>query len=1438
MSHQSSQSPVTSPFFHLAYQFLNCFLKISTVCFLHKEVYAIKQQNMESGFCYIMFRFHQYIPPQGLWYIIHCPKAPSEPLLIWRAWYSLGGASAACKASLCQRRGLQQGLSGNDSWGGMTPMDRPESCLATAQPYILPRWSSKLHEFGRVWSALPRVYFTHIKGGSDGCIQCSYKTNVPIGVTNCPHSSPYLLHETNSWTIALMSEGKKEINKNIRKRKDEEMTIQERQRKMKKERKGIKTDSVKQQIISNLENVEDLDKVEDCKQRTILMWLGLRRRARCEFFRNRFLTYLTWSAHYRQKLDTYKAKKKRPHYTVLQPCSAADAKALVKRKLATKIHYFGHVAYSCILVDFVNKICCFGKTLLVFRPKCQMRKQSRKAKILSKQALGPFFFKFLARNQTQKSRLADELNIPMQYQVSSSGCTYPLRAVTELWRMTIPNDKMGESSLTLDNFFPPLAKLATRLSYQPCSMCSSLRLTEIRTLPDARKICLPNLATCLLIYPITFPRSEHENQTSSLLLDKSKFIRLIDFFLLCEEACMKIFLSKKCFGNQGHKFLFQRCKIQIISFFSNINAARWHIPSSWISIITWISKPLGCPHNILIYTWGPLPSKIVSFFLLCFQHYLFYNFTSYKKRDQNQNRYNNVVIPSFECLLYEWHTSKENLLNCLQLTCSMLQPSYHPNSTSRLHQSWRKSGVTTEASQDFLHVNCKQLKKFFFEVTLAPGHTRTIELGGAWFKLGLTTSGQERVHIFSLQKPQTKTKQKNKITFCDHRPPWLTFLVQLNKHLMLSVPISATYGEGISCIIWNVNPCCLSSFECVAEWLEILFFFFLKKKKNEIEKDKEVRGFETPRDALKYTRTRDEDGRMRRNEGSEHHEQQFSLAVMMRGGGGGVRGPRNRRAAGRPSLLAHLPPPPPPSSSALLVGAPHRASSSSSVATSAPESASAQPVVSEQSIAQKLARRFPNAARIYVHDVSGIFRSPGLPFFFWSRLGLDPRPALPDSLKKVVDIAFAGLNQIKQHQMIHATLALEIPRIHGLQVRPYFHPSILCLLSKLDTSSCIFAPRPRIITPIRLLDYPSSLLGSPFHPQQKHSLACCLFFVSSQPSFSSSHPHQEQKKNKDNILLLAITNNLKTKQEGHSCRTLFLFFFGLGGRITTKAHDGKLTTNYHSSVSIATTAISRRRHPHCLCGHPYCPVKWQKQGQLSTKVLPQQHVSDRDKDLFMGLLKEMNQKNCVIDKTVPPRPPCYPHSIDSRTLAAIDSHSLPHQPDSSGLYFPTENLFYPTLLQHPLKPLESPNNCFRLSTHLISAVSLCHHPSAFHQNFRAAPQKLSFETASTPANTPQCLYKGDQGGFRCTSGKAAQKHSMRWGFSYLQKRRKNVIICNKGLFMALPHNSIIHVYLNHCWIHVPKLIEEKWENFNHKIQQKNLVMHIFYINGKVFACVQ
>ncbi|KNZ56312.1 hypothetical protein VP01_2436g2 [Puccinia sorghi] len=56
------------------------------------------------------------------------------------------------------------------------------------------------------------------------------------------------------------------------------------------------------------------------------------------------------------------------------------------------------------------------------------------------------------------------------------------------------------------------------------------------------------------------------------------------------------------------------------------------------------------------------------------------------------------------------NTAKKNLINYMQLTCNMLQPSFYSNSTSWLNHFWSMVGGTTEASWDFLHVNCRQHK--------------------------------------------------------------------------------------------------------------------------------------------------------------------------------------------------------------------------------------------------------------------------------------------------------------------------------------------------------------------------------------------------------------------------------------------------------------------------------------------------------------------------------------------------------------------------------------------------------------------------------------------------------------------------------------------------------------------------------------------------------
>ncbi|KNZ51180.1 uncharacterized protein VP01_4059g1, partial [Puccinia sorghi] len=61
----------------------------------------------------------------------------------------------------------------------------------------------------------------------------------------------------------------------------------------------------------------------------------------------------------------------------------------------------------------------------------------------------------------------------------------------------------------------------------------------------------------------------------------------------------------------------------------------------------------------------------------------------------------------------------KNFLSGLQLTCSMLQPSFHPNSTC-LHVDWLNNsgrmGVTPKSSLEFLHVNFRLLSKCFFAV--------------------------------------------------------------------------------------------------------------------------------------------------------------------------------------------------------------------------------------------------------------------------------------------------------------------------------------------------------------------------------------------------------------------------------------------------------------------------------------------------------------------------------------------------------------------------------------------------------------------------------------------------------------------------------------------------------------------------------------------------
>ncbi|KNZ49168.1 hypothetical protein VP01_516g3 [Puccinia sorghi] len=68
-------------------------------------------------------------------------------------------------------------------------------------------------------------------------------------------------------------------------------------------------------------------------------------------------------------------------------------------------------------------------------------------------------------------------------------------------------------------------------------------------------------------------------------------------------------------------------------------------------------------------------------------------------------------IESYTTPHVSWNCNK-NSLNCQQLTCSMLEPSFHPKSSSWLNDSWRKFGVTIKASRKFLHVNCRQLSNF------------------------------------------------------------------------------------------------------------------------------------------------------------------------------------------------------------------------------------------------------------------------------------------------------------------------------------------------------------------------------------------------------------------------------------------------------------------------------------------------------------------------------------------------------------------------------------------------------------------------------------------------------------------------------------------------------------------------------------------------------
>ncbi|KNZ44159.1 hypothetical protein VP01_944g3 [Puccinia sorghi] len=75
-----------------------------------------------------------------------------------------------------------------------------------------------------------------------------------------------------------------------------------------------------------------------------------------------------------------------------------------------------------------------------------------------------------------------------------------------------------------------------------------------------------------------------------------------------------------------------------------------------------------------------------------------------------------AFIYIFHALCCEWKGNcKKKLLNCLQLTCSMLQPSCHPNSTFLHMKMFWHSHLTTEAYTEFLHANCRQLKNLFLQ---------------------------------------------------------------------------------------------------------------------------------------------------------------------------------------------------------------------------------------------------------------------------------------------------------------------------------------------------------------------------------------------------------------------------------------------------------------------------------------------------------------------------------------------------------------------------------------------------------------------------------------------------------------------------------------------------------------------------------------------------
>ncbi|KNZ57658.1 hypothetical protein VP01_2105g1 [Puccinia sorghi] len=113
---------------------------------------------------------------------------------------------------------------------------------------------------------------------------------------------------------------------------------------------------------------------------------------------------------------------------------------------------------------------------------------------------------------------------------------------------------------------------------------------------------------------------------------------------------------------------------------------------------------LSCINPIVYWCFSGLPH---CFFFLFF---LLYSVLSHV-----------ISLPLFvsQSLL---QTLKKNSFHCLQWKCSMLEPSCHPNTTCLHVKIFRPShcAVTTEtvhqslALLDFLHINCRQLSKFFF----------------------------------------------------------------------------------------------------------------------------------------------------------------------------------------------------------------------------------------------------------------------------------------------------------------------------------------------------------------------------------------------------------------------------------------------------------------------------------------------------------------------------------------------------------------------------------------------------------------------------------------------------------------------------------------------------------------------------------------------------